>query len=328
MKQSMNSGTLDNITCIFICFNNFRKNLQPKFISNNSNLNLARERESKDPNNSQAFQAFNIKNEYNENSSTFDLHSSSQNNFEEIRRKLSYYKEHSIRLKTNEFINFSDDCDFADEKNLMENKPKTSNEILKTNTRFDLINEENDIEYKPIITDTENEMVLNNNNNNIYRNINNKNNLNHNNNNNNTIEAKNLYRIASKKNINNININNQIGNLGKGGYESNLPTFKISQKLNKIPKDINLRKLSPINKVGNFNSGFNSTTNINSVNININMNNTSRNGNRFLPKITKNIGSNTLYNEKKKNNFYSNNNNNQASFRFNKPTQMHLKLNK
>lgn len=296
MKQSMNSGTLDNITCIFICFNNFRKNVNSKF---NNNLNITRE---KDPNNSQAF---NIKNEYNENNSYFDFHNSSNSIFEEIRRRLTFHKEHSIKLKTNEYLNFNH---FED--NNFENKPRTSNEILKTNGRFDLMGEENynDIEYKPIITETENDA------NNYMANTNSN------------MNSKHLYKIVSKKNI------APFGNIAKN-YESNLPTFKISQKLNKIPKEINLRKLSPLNKMGNFNNGFNSTTNINSVNININMNNTSRGGNRFLPKITKNVGSTTHYNDKKKNNFSSmstsnNTSNNQGSFRFNKPIQMNLKLNK
>jgi hypothetical protein len=292
MKQSMNSGTLDNITTIFICLNNFKKSLQSKFSNNNNNSNNFNSAKEKDPNNSQAF---NIKNEYNENS-TFDIQNSCQSNFEEIRRRLTYLKEHSIKVKTNEYINFSDN-DFADRN--FENKPKTSNEVLKTNARFDLENKD-DMEYKPIITDTEND--------NNTHNFSGKNN--------NKIDSKHLYRIVSKKNM------SPMGNLTKN-YDSNLPEFKISQKINKFPKEINMRKLSPINNMGNFHSGFNSTTNINSVNLNINMNNTSRGANRFLPKITKS-GFNTLYNEKKNNN----NANNQGSFRFNKPINMNMKLNK
>ena len=164
---------------------------------------------------------------------------------------------------------------------------------MKTNGRFEL--ENNDVmEYKPIITDTDND-------------------------NNSNKESKQLYKIISKKNI------SPMGNYAKN-YESNLPQFKLSQKLNKFPKDINLRKLSPINKNGNFHGGFNSTTNINSVHININMNNTSKGGNRYLPKISKNIGGNTIYNEKKNNSPV--NNMNQSSLRFNRHIQMNLKLNK
>ena len=208
MKQSMNSGTLDNITTIFICFKNFRNNLQAKF--NNNNFNSTKE---KDINNSQAF---NIKNEYNEKDGNLDMQNSRQFDVDEIRRRLTYYKENSIRVKTNEFINFSN----FEEKNF-ENKPKTSNELLKTNARFKLDNN-SDMEYKPIITETENE---NNSNNFIGNNRNNK-------------ESKQLYKIVSKKNI------SPMGNYGKN-YESNLPQFKIPQKLNKYAKDINMRKLSP-----------------------------------------------------------------------------------
>ena len=208
MKQSMNSGTLDNITTIFICFKNFRNNLQAKF--NNNNFNSTKE---KDINNSQAF---NIKNEYNEKDGNLDMQNSRQFDVDEIRRRLTYYKENSIRVKTNEFINFSN----FEEKNF-ENKPKTSNELLKTNARFELDNN-SDMEYKPIITETENE---NNSNNFIGNNRNNK-------------ESKQLYKIVSKKNI------SPMGNYGKN-YESNLPQFKIPQKLNKYAKDINMRKLSP-----------------------------------------------------------------------------------
>jgi hypothetical protein len=297
MKQSMNSGTLDNITVIFICFNNFKKVLQSKFgnnLNNNTtstNFNITKE---KDPNNSQAF---NIKNEYNENNSTSDIQNTPNSNFEEIRRRLTYYKEQSIKLKTNEFINFSD---FEEKK--FENKPKTSNEVMKNNGRLDL-EIKNDIEYKPIITDTDND--LKNYNNIIGNNIIDKDN-------------RDLYKIISNKNMS----NRTGGNFPKN-YESNLPEFKISQKINKFSKEINLRKLSPINKFGNFHNGFNSTTNINSVNLNMNMNNTSRGGaNRFLPKITKN--SNTYYNDKNIN--FSNHNtiSNQESFRFNKPNNINL----
>ena len=292
MKQSMNSGTLDNITIIFICFKNFRNNLQTKF--NNSNFNSTKE---KDINNNNS-QAFNIKNEYNEKDGNFDMQNSTHTNFDEIRRRLTCYKENSIRVKTNEFINFSN----FDDKNF-ENKPKTSNELLKKNERFEL-DGNSEMEYKPIITETENE---NNSNNFIGNNRNNK-------------DSKQLYKIISKKNI------STVGNYGKN-YESNLPQFKIPQKLNKFSKDINMRKLSPINKMGDFHNGFNSTSNINSVNIEINMNNTSRGGNRFLPKInSKNIGSTTIYNEKKNNNNNSANNTNQSSFRFNKPNQMNYKF--
>ena len=39
MKQSMNSGTVDNISCIFICFSNFKKIVQKKFHNFNINNN-------------------------------------------------------------------------------------------------------------------------------------------------------------------------------------------------------------------------------------------------------------------------------------------------
>lgn len=318
MKQSMNSGTLDNITCIFICFNNFRKIFQAKL----NNMTSSSQRE-KDLGNTK--EAFNIKNEYNENNnqvnnnvSSTEFYNPPQLNFEEIRRRLTLYKENSIRLRTNEYINFSNN-EFQ-EKNF-ENKPKTSNEVLKNNTRFEL-DANSDVEYKPIITETENE----NNNNYIGSHKN---------------DSKQLYKIVSKKNISPLNNNNY----GKN-YESNLPSFKIPQKLNKISKDINLRKLSPINKIGNIHNGFNSTTNINSVNLQMNMNNTSKGGNRFLPKITKNIGATTIYNEKKNQNNNSNigiiNNNggniisgnhhmplsSHGSYKYYKPAQMNLKMNK
>ena len=274
MKQSMNSGTLDNISCIFICFNNFKKVMQAKFnnfVSKEKDLNL-------NVNNSQAF---NVKNEYNEHNSGVDLHNSSSSNFDEIRKKLTYYKEASIKLKINEFVHFSEY-----ENREYEKKPKTSSEALKMG-RLDFINDNNDIEYKPVITNTDTNPSIN-------------------------MEDKQLYKIVSKK------IKTPVVNVGKN-YESNLPSFKISQKINKFPKDINMRKLSPINKMGLILNGYNYTNNNN----NNNMNSTSKNANRFLPSITKNIGSTTHYNEKK-----NNNNNNQGSFKFNKPMQLNFDYNK
>jgi hypothetical protein len=319
IKQSMNAGTLDNISCIFICFNNFNKIISPKF-------------QRKDLNNNNMIQsiAFNIKNEYNEinsNNNTLLDYNSANFIIEEIRKKLINLKDSFVKLRENENIYFN-------EKGF-DKKPKTSSDIIKKE-RFlfngDNINNtsnnsnNNDIEYKPIITNTDSAAIK-------FPNVNNFNNeLDENNDNRNN----HFYKIVSKKlktpvvNMNNNNIY-KIKN-----YDINLPNFKLPQKIHnynynyngnnntsnssRFNKDGNSRKLSPLDKMGNFHNGFNSTNNnYNNINSNnsINMNITTKTNNRFLPNIKKNIGNSTIYiNERK------NNNNEHGSFRVNKPIQL------
>ena len=65
MKQSLNSGTLDNISCIFICFSNFKRTIQSKFGYGNDN-SKDKEKEKDFKENFNKSQAFNVKNEYGE----------------------------------------------------------------------------------------------------------------------------------------------------------------------------------------------------------------------------------------------------------------------
>jgi hypothetical protein len=331
IKQSMNAGTLDNISCIFICFNNFNKLITPK-LSKKDLINYNK--------NTKKTGVFNIKNEYNEmninniKNTRLDYNYNSENLIiEEIRKKLINNKESSVKLRENEYIYFSDKG--------FDKKPKTSSEIIKKE-RFlfngDNINNSNinDIEYRPVVTNTESAAVK-------FPNVKNCNNESDDNNDNH------FYKVVSKKlkttivnmNNNNNNNNNNYNNNRIKNYEINLPNFKLPQKINnynsnlsnytRFNKEGNLRKISPIDKIGNFHNGFNSTNNNinnnNSINsMNVNMDVTSKTNNRFLPNIKKNIGSATLYNKEKKNNNNNNNSNNNehGNFRINKPLQLNF----
>jgi len=258
MKQSLNAGTVDNISCIFICFNNFKQAIQQKFQGSINNQN-------KEP------KSFDVKNEY----AMISKEQPGLINFEEIRRKLNFVKENSIPLMKNENIKLSK---YDQAQNIYaEKKPKTSSETNKSN-RLELINanypEANNIDNYEFHS----------------------NNINTDSNANGDLD-KFLYKIDSKK-------IKMPGIASYKNYESNLPTFKISQRINKAPhKELNnLKNSSPTNRI-NSNSHQMSYNNFGTNN----MNYTSKN-NRFLPNIinNKNVGhtnpSTSIYGEKNSNN--------------------------
>lgn len=260
MKQSMNSGTLDNISCIFISFNNFKKIMNPKF---NNVLSTDMDIQT----NMNKSQAFNVRNEYNEYKFGNDLNNNiSDLNFDDIRKKLSYLKENSIKLKTNEYIHFSH---YNNHNREFEKKPKTSSEVVKKE-RLEFNNDNSEIEYKPVNTNIDNSPS--------------------------NMEDNQLYKIVSKK-LKSPLIDN---------YETNLPSFKLSKRItnNKNHRDLNLNmgKIATLdkNKNGNILNGY--ITNTENSDSNMNLNSTLKNNNRFLPNITKNIGTTTLYNDRKNHN--------------------------
>lgn len=363
MKQSMNNGTLDNITCIFICFNNFKKNLQRKF-SINSNSNNSKNKNNnnikeKESNIANSTAAFNIKNEYNENNSNENFYSNNSN-IDEIRRKLTYHKDFSIKLKANEYINFSSSSSNnnnnknnlnQNENNQMENQNNYLDENINNNTLDSKIKQKSKSSFEIMKLKTKGKFSL--------MNINNINNINEENDNNNASPEHNKPIIpdtplsnSSNEKIDLLNLKNNNNNYSyrkhkkfesanftdfKNEYKNEYKNdFKTTQKINsKFNKKKNLRKLSPIRKE-NFSSGFNSTTNLNSINFHIS--NSSKSVNKFLPKINsnnnitnKNPGSTTYYNNssERKNNFTFNNTNGQGfcHFKFNRQMPI-FKLNK
>lgn len=179
--------------------------------------------------------------------------------FEEIRRKLTFMKENSIKLKKNENLKLAKYEQSSQNIYAAEKKPKTSSEANKSN-RLELINAGFPEEIK-----NENFEFHSNN-------INTDTNA--------IVEAdKYLYKIVSKK-------IKTPGIAPYKNYESTLPTFKISQRFNKAvpPKELgNIKNVSPANRI-------NSNPNHMSYNNNFGMNNmnyTSKN-NRFLPSINSN----------------------------------------
>lgn len=229
MKQSLNAGTLDNISCIFICLNNFKQILQNKFYENQTKNNYT--------------SAIEILN--------------NNSNIDEIRKRLAHVKENSIQMKENEFIKF------GNFDNNFEKKPKTSSEAIKSRSEYiDLLKETNGNEHDFYTNNTDNQ----------------------------SDDEKYLYKIISKK--------NKTPFAPYKNYESNLPSFKISQKMSRLPKEINL-KVSPTNKFYTNNIVFNSNNaNVSNQNFNTNMNmNFTSKNNRFLPSITKNLNS-TNFSEK------------------------------
>jgi hypothetical protein len=101
MKQSLFAGTIDNITCIVICFTNIKKILQHRF-----------------------YDDIQIKPEYSpvkEKRNIFII--------DEIRKRIFNFEEKNIELKKNENLNF---FKLAFSETLKDNKPKTSSEALKT----------------------------------------------------------------------------------------------------------------------------------------------------------------------------------------------------
>lgn len=195
--------------------------------------------------------SFDVKDEY-----AMSKDQSNLINYEEIRRKLNFIKENSIQLKGNEnlkLLKYDQSQNFHSEK-----KPKTSSEATKSN-RLELLNAG-------------------------YSNENYNENFEYENNNLNTDSNahgdgdKFLYNIVSKK-------IKTPGIAPYKNYESTLPTFKISQRINKAStKEFNnIKNASPANRI-------NSNPNQISLNNNFgtnNMNYTSNN-NRFLPSINSN----------------------------------------
>lgn len=101
MKQSLHKGTIDNITCILICFNNLKNILQHRF----SDAAL-------------------IKREYSPLKEKVSIF-----NIDAIRKRIFEFAEKDIELKKNENLNF---FHLAFSETLRENKPKTSSEALKS----------------------------------------------------------------------------------------------------------------------------------------------------------------------------------------------------
>jgi len=270
MKQSLYAGTVDNISCIFICFNNFKQIMQNKFQpSNNTN------KETKIP--------YDIKDQY---SNPKDITNSI--NFEEIRKRIYFTKENTINLKKNENIKLNQ-YENSNQSIFAEKKPKTSSDAIKSN-RLDLIagfpegntNENNDYANNNINTDSNGTGEMD----------------------------KFLYKIVSKK-------IKTPGIASFKNYESTLPTFKISQRLNKLPKELNnIKNVSPSNRI--FTNNQSNNANYASSNMNF----TTKNS-RFLPNINNkqlhlNGNNSNHLGEIKNNNGYKLSKGLQFNFNFNK----------
>lgn len=104
MKQSLLAGTVDNITCIVICFNNLKNFLHYKF------SDFVNQRKDYSP----------VKEKQIPNVSA---------SVEEIRKRLSDKKYEKYELKANENLNFFHLAFVTLKTN--ENKPKTSNDAIK-----------------------------------------------------------------------------------------------------------------------------------------------------------------------------------------------------
>lgn len=323
MKQSLNAGTLDNISCIFICFNNFNQTMLNKFYANNLNSNNASQNK-KIVDDNLANLPYDIKSEYA--ASTLKEPQLNHNIFEEIRRRITYIQEVAIQLKRNEVNHLSNSSNKYDNSrdgyssnNFNENifkrdinyntissnninnfnrsknnfsldkKPKTSSETIKNlplefmSSGYSRTNEIDYAAHKTLNTDS---------------------------NTNNDID-KFLYKIVSKK----IKTPAALAPSYKN-YESTLPTFKISQRINKPTKESNIKNYSPTNNRNENKEG-------NSNYINNTNNPIKNNNNKFLPNINKHVG-----------NFHTANPNNYnersstLGFKYTKPLQYNFNLNK
>jgi len=290
MKQSLTAGTVDNISCIFICFNNLKQIMQQKFLTKNIQTIETR-------------MPYDIKDEYSNPSNKESL---TKVNFDEIRKRIAFMKEDSIHLRKNEDIKLTE-FEISSQNIYVEKKPKTSSDALKSN-RIELIN----ANFPDEINNT-----INNYANFDYGN----NNLNTDANSNNEMD-KFLYKIGAKK-------NKTPGIAPIKNYEATLPTFKISQKLNKIPKELNnIKSVSPANRIfPNTNSSKSNNVHsfINNQNYgtNNNMNLTSKNS-RFLPKIN-----NKNFSQGNQNNLQGGErNSSNGGYKYSKGLQFNFNLNK
>jgi hypothetical protein len=212
-------------------------------------------------------------------------------NFEEIRKRVYYTKENSICLIKNENIKLHQ-YENSNQNIFAEKKPKTSSDAIKSN-RLDLIagglSDGNNIENTEY---TNNNLITESNSNGDM--------------------DKFLYNIVSKK-LKNPGISS-IKN-----YESTLPSFKISQRMNKLPKELNnYKNISPSNRLYLNINGNHLGNNVLS-----NMNYTTKNT-RFLP----NINNKQINLNKNGPSLYVNEKNHNNGFKLTKGMQFNLKLNK
>lgn len=223
MKQSLVAGSIDNITCIIICFNNLKNIIQFKLT-----------------------EYLNQKKEYSPVKERIMIY-----NLDDIRRRIFNYKEEFIELKKNENLNF---FYLAFSETLKENKPKSSSENLKNQTKD---------EFYPL---TQQLTITGN----LYSEEN----------------EENQFTEASESNKNKIGFKiiskNNIPIKLVGEYKSNLQSNKFGQQKNsKISKN-NLKKLE-------LNSPVGGTTNINFFSNNISSNFQKNRDNLYLNKNSYNV---------------------------------------
>lgn len=302
MKQSLFAGSIDNISCIFICFKNFNNILKNKFYSDESVCNTTNVNKSTTDDKKKF--PYDIKEEY-KNSTSKDVINSI--NYDEIRKKVADMSDANIQLKKNEFIKLNSYS--SNLEDISSNNSSTSNEEILDQKKK---KNKDDIQIRDFNSKNTTKNIHPNHNVTFF-----KNGISMDEKPKTSSEFKKLSKLGLQRGLTDTQVNEgefssntklktegncyeldkalfkKIGIMGESSqnknYELTLPSFKISKKLDKRPKGISLKNLSPINYLNGMIGNSKTTKNLHGNVNDVHMNFTLKHDNKFLPNINNHV---------------------------------------